>query len=889
MDEDPNAEDAAAGMMANLFDLAPCAMVISDRLGVMQKVNHAFARLVGWSSTTPPADRKFRDLLTRPSQYIFGSQVLPPLHLAGAVQEIELDILGEDGRSHAVLLSGVQLGAPEKDGLHYFSLTETKARRVYEREQLEARTALERKQEYLDLAEKLARVGHWYVDLASRESFWSPEVYVIHGLDPQTTAAPTLEHVVSLYHPDDRDAVRNIIAAAIADHRPFAFQKRLAATERRGERIVEAYGEAEFAPDGRAVGVFGVLRDVTASVGAQRDLETSEERYRLLADNVPGLISYWDSQQRCRFANRAYLDWFGRAPETLLGRAMADELGAQYANIAPYVLGVLAGQAQTFEGTVIRASGDVGHTLARYVPDFGPAGEIRGFHALVTDVTELKERNLAEQASNALKTAVLSSTHYMVIATTPQGIVTVFNAAAEAALGYTADEVIGKQTPALWHDRDEISTRTAQFNDQLPDAIEPGFATLIARPPSDPAVSREWCYVRKDGTRFPVRVSGTRLMDADGQVTGYLGVVEDITERHNAEEALRSSEATFQTALDYASIGMVILDPSGRWLRVNKAIAQLLGYSEKELLQTSLRALTHPDDLEESQRLVRRLLAGQIETGTIEKRYLRKDGSTVWAQLSAAVVRHADGSPQFVISQIQDISDRREVERVKNEFISTVSHELRTPVTSIRGALGLLAGPLSEGLPPEVTKLVSIANKNSERLLLLVNDMLDIDRMASGKMRFDVGLHGLDGLVAAAIEGNQPYADRFAVSIVAPREGTGLQIAVDAARFQQVMSNLLSNAAKFSPPGGRIDVFTSRRGGLCRVAVRDQGQGISAAFAPHVFGKFSQADSSASRRKSGSGLGLHISRGITEHMGGSMGFDSEPGQGATFWIDLPVH
>lgn len=865
-------------------------MVISDRHGFVQKFNPAFAQLVGWSPLQSPPATKFKDLLTRPSQYIFGSHVLPPLHLTGIVQEIELDIVARDGSTHAVVLAGRQLNETDDDGLHYFCLTAVKARRAQAREQLAARALLERKQEYLDLAEKLAQVGHWHADLENGEVFWSPEVYAIHGREPHTMATPTLEDAIGFYHEDDRAEVRAIINAGIAAHEPFAFQKRLTAVEGRQERIVEAYGLGEYGPSGEAVGIFGVLRDVTASVQAQKDIATSEERYRLLADNVPGMIGYWDSDMRCRFANQAYIEWFGREPDAIVGITMLELVGEDlFSKNAPYIYAALAGERQNFERALTKPSGEVGYVWAQYLPDIGPTGEVRGFYAMLTDVSELKQRNLAEQESNILKTAVLSSTHYLVIATTPDGVVTMFNAAAQDALGYSAEEVIGKRTPAAWHDPTEVIARTKALNAELGTTLEPGFVTFVAKAGRTGSDSHEWTYIAKDGRRFPVLISVTQLRGEDGTISGYLGVVEDITDKKNAEEALRTSEATFRTAMENASIGMTIQDPSGRWLRVNKALAQLLGYTEAELLEQNFRSITHPDDLDKSMRLIEQMLSGELDTYTIEKRYLRKDGSTVWAQLNVSAVHNPDGSPQFLVAQVQDITERREIERVKNELISTVSHELRTPVTSIRGALGLLAGTLAPQLPEQANKLIDIANKNSERLILLVNDMLDIDKIASGRMQFDMALHGLDALISVAIEDNAPYAERFGVSMVTQGADPALSVEVDPARFQQVMSNLLSNAAKFSPQGGQVNVIVNRGDGVCRIAVRDHGQGISAAFAPLVFGKFSQADSSATRSKYGSGLGLHISREIIVQMGGAIGFDSEPNKGATFWIELPLH
>lgn len=391
-----------------------------------------------------------------------------------------------------------------------------------------------------------------------------------------------------------------------------------------------------------------------------------------------------------------------------------------------------------------------------------------------------------------------------------------------------------------------------------------------------------------DNVTRSFRTSKVPLRDSENRIIGLAGLTVETTAQKQLEMELRTSEEKFRIAMEHASIGMTLLDSKGRWLGVNRALAQLLGYSQEELLEQNFRTVTHPDDLHTSDDLVRQLLAGDIETYTIEKRYLRKNGDTVWAQLSASAVRNPDGSAKYLVAQIQDITERREVERVKNELISTVSHELRTPVTSIRGALGLLAGTLAAELPEQANKLIDIANKNSERLILLVNDMLDIDKIASGKMQFDMRREWLGPLIVTAIENNQPYAERFGVNIVTNAARIAALVTVDPARLQQVMSNLLSNAAKFSPTGGQVDVTLSVDGQTCRIAVKDHGQGISEAFAPLIFGKFSQADSSATRTKYGSGLGLHISREIILQMGGSIGFDSEPDNGATFWIDLPL-
>jgi len=872
----------------DLFDAAPCAMVICDKQGYVQKFNARFAQLAGWE---PGADKraiKFMSLLSRPSQFIYGSHLLPPLHLAGNAQEVELDIVGENEEVQSVLVTATQVLGQDRACLHYFSLTPAKARREFGREHLEAKALVERNQNYLYLAEELAQVGHWHANLTTRDVFWSPEVYSIHGRDPETYK-PDLDSAISFYHEDDQEAVTNILADAISDHRPFSFRKRLASVDRLGIRIVDVHGRCEYDQYGEPTGIFGVFREVTEAVSYQQSLEASEARSRLLADNIPGMVGYWDRELRCRFANKIYLEWFGRSLETLLGTTMQNLFGEEaFDRNKLFVKGALEGEQQAFESTLRKFSGELGNHWVQYLPDKDQYGNVVGFYVLVTDVTELKLKEAALHESNALKSAVLSSTQYLVMATTTDGVVTMFNEASQATLGYSLEEILGRATPALWHDPEEVVARTEALNRELGTSIAPGFATFTIKSDLTGSDQHEWTFTRKDGSRFPVSLNVTTLHDASGEITGYLGVGEDITSRKRAEEALTTSEEKFRSAMEYAPIGMAILDLDGRWVQVNKALCELLDFSQDEFLDVDFRAMIHPDEVEDGLKMVGQLLNDEINYYSAERRYLHRSGCYIWTELSVSLVRHSNGEPHYIISQFQDITQRREMERLKSEFISTVSHELRTPLTSIRGALGLISGSMAKDLPASANKLINIAHKNSERLILLINDILDIDKIASGNMRFDMHREVVGELVEHAVEANQSYADRFNVTIVAGHIDPDLRITVDAARFHQVLSNLLSNAAKFSPSNGNVEISVEANSGNVRITVRDHGPGISEDFKQRIFGKFSQADSSATREKSGTGLGLHISRQILDHMDGTIGFESTPGNGANFWIEFPL-
>ncbi len=359
-------------------------------------------------------------------------------------------------------------------------------------------------------------------------------------------------------------------------------------------------------------------------------------------------------------------------------------------------------------------------------------------------------------------------------------------------------------------------------------------------------------------------------------------------ELSQSNRRLATSEETLRLAMENAPIGEALVGLDGRWLRINEALCDLLGYSRQDLLDIDFKAVTHPEDIGGDMALLDKVLSGEIASYNTEKRYLHRDGRVIWGLLSVSLVRKPDGAPDYFISQIQDITERREMERMKSEFVATVSHELRTPLTSIRGSLDFVAEDAAGALSDAGRRLLDMARRNCDRLVVLVNDILDIDRIASGTMRFDLQNEPVNQLVDQCIALNQGFADKMKVVLVAPPFMKGISIRVDGARFQQAMTNLISNAVKFSPAGGAVYLTTALDGQNVRISVRDEGPGVPAAFNARIFGRFAQADSSSTRAKGGSGLGLNITREIVERMGGTIGYESTEGRGATFWIAFPA-
>jgi PAS domain S-box-containing protein len=400
--------------------------------------------------------------------------------------------------------------------------------------------------------------------------------------------------------------------------------------------------------------------------------------------------------------------------------------------------------------------------------------------------------------------------------------------------------------------------------------------------------SGEFRILRRDGSERHVSAIEGVVLDSSGNVIRIIGVNIDVTDRKRLEEAVKSSEETFSAAMEHASIGMAIAEPGGRWLKVNEAMCEMLGFTDRELLQTDSQSITHTDDLEADLELVRQLLSGSIHTYQTEKRYVHKDGHIIWVLLNVSLVRNADGSPRYFVKQCQNITARRQVDRMKREFIATVSHELRTPLTSIRGSLGLIRGGATGALPEKAARLIEVAYQNSNRLALIVDDILNMEQIDCGRMSLELSSQLLAPLLEQAVEENLGYALGCHVHLVITRPLPAVKAGVDANRLLQVLANLLSNAAKFSPAEASVEIAMVVVGARVRISVTDHGPGIPHSFRDRIFQRFSQADGSDSRHKSGTGLGLTIAKALIERMGGTISYNTKPGIATTFIIELPA-
>jgi len=351
--------------------------------------------------------------------------------------------------------------------------------------------------------------------------------------------------------------------------------------------------------------------------------------------------------------------------------------------------------------------------------------------------------------------------------------------------------------------------------------------------------------------------------------------------RGSREQLALAIEGSGQAMFDWnIATGRVVL--SDQWSEITGG-----GPAARSTTADELMALVHPEDLERVRQQSRDLVRGTLAAYQVEHR-VKTTAGWRWISSRAKVVeRDEAGRALRVAGTNLDITESKEVERLKAEFVSTVSHELRTPLTALVGALGLLKNLVVDKLQPDAAMFLGMAQQNSDRLAVLINDILDLEKIEAGRMDFKVGPVAVLPLLGRAVELNAPYAGKFGVRFELGRvpEAT---VAADEDRVLQVLTNLMSNAVKFSPSGSAVTVSAELREGKVRISVADQGAGVPEEFRGRIFDKFAQADGSDTRAKSGTGLGLSISRAIVEKLGGKIGYESVPGRGATFYFELPL-
>lgn len=361
-------------------------------------------------------------------------------------------------------------------------------------------------------------------------------------------------------------------------------------------------------------------------------------------------------------------------------------------------------------------------------------------------------------------------------------------------------------------------------------------------------------------------------------------------ELKQALESVRDNENRIKTIIETAQGAFIGVNFEGRITDWNTQAEKMLGWHQEDILGLPLDTLV-PErfkaSISKAMQVFSSTGAANFINTHLERLVLTNDGRELPVEIRIGLVNTP--KLKFFSAFLHDISERKQVERMKNEFISTASHELRTPLTAIYGALSLVNSGLVGELSPDAKELIGISYRSAERLVRLVNDILDVEKIESCSMTYERVVQPVLPLLEQSIRATQAYADQYQVRFeLICESGQDAQARVDADRVIQVVVNLLSNAAKFSPAGGaEVTVRLQRLPGCVRVSVTDSGCGIPESFRSRIFDRFAQADASDQRQKGGTGLGLNICKSIIEAHEGHIDFVSEAGQGSEFYFELP--
>ncbi|MDF1726475.1 MAG: PAS domain-containing sensor histidine kinase [Sulfitobacter sp.] len=483
--------------------------------------------------------------------------------------------------------------------------------------------------------------------------------------------------------------------------------------------------------------------------------------------------------------------------------------------------------------------------------------------ALVPTYLLHKERNRAvEHTKQPLSQRLeVLDRHVIVNVVNNRHCLTEVNEEFEKATGYTREEILGKPVSMFYFDSE------ARID---ADTIRKG---LI----QGKTWQGETALRRKDGSLLLTHATIIPLFNPDGSWAGSISARTDVTRVNQ----LMAEQETVE-ALDELRDDVWIVDvESERFSYLNKTAMERMGWDRSEVAERCISDLNDPDAAAEIIGACRALAAAGEDLIRWETTFMG-----VPFEVSIKYLRVGNKKPRYLI-MLNDISDRQQEERKKSEFIAMVSHELRSPLTSIKGSMGLMLSGAAGEVPQKALGLLEIAHRNADRLVLIINDILDLEKIAAGQLEFELRKVEMSTLVAEANIATAMLRNRFSLDVRTIQIGYPSAIETDPNRIIQVLTNLLSNACKFSRPNGRIEVKIEDLANDLRVSVRDQGEGIPKAEQHKIFEKFADFGNSNRAAQGGTGLGLSICKAIVEGLGGSIGFESEEGVGTTFHFVLP--
>ena len=627
-----------------------------------------------------------------------------------------------------------------------------------------------------------------------------------------------------------------------------------------------------------------------------------------IVDTVREPLLILDATLRVQSANRAFYQTFHVSPAETEGRLIY-ELGNGQWDIPDLrtLLEDIVPKSSVFDNFELEHTfPDIGRRVmllnARKL-QAGQHGEL-----LVLAMEDVTARRQAEESlvkAGALQSAIFNSANFSSIATDAKGVIQIFNVGAERMLGYTAAEVMNTITPADISDPLEVIARAKSLSVELNTPITPGFEALVFKASRGIEDIYELTYIRKDGSRFPAVVSVTALRDAQNDIIGYLLIGTDNTARKQVEaermlldQRVRDQQFYTRSLIESNIDALMTTDPRGIISDVNKQMELLTGCTRDELIGAPFKDyFSDPERAEAGIKLV--LSEGKVTDYELTAR--ARNGQETIVSYNATTFHDRDRKLQGVVASARDVTERSRLEkqmqnqaaelsdlhRRKDEFPAMLSHELRSPLAPIANAvqmLGLQRG--TESLVQRQSR--AIIERQMVQLQHLVDDLLEVSRITTGMVQLRRIPVTVSDIIEGAIETVRPLIEkrRHEFSVSLPSEPIWLN--ADAARLEQVVVNLLTNAAKYTDEAGHIWLTVEKEDQACVLRIRDTGVGITAELLPCIFDLFTQADRSLDRSQGGLGIGLALVQRLTELHGGSVEVKSTLKQGSEFIVRLPI-
>lgn len=763
-------------------------------------------------------------------------------------------------------------------------------------EQHQQQEKIQQERDRMDAVILGTNLGTWEWHIQTGKTIYNDRWYNILGLPSQQETDVRLWR--SLMHPQDKAKAENMLKQHFTGQLSF-YDARFRMRHVQGHWVwIHAVGKVmSWDQQGQPLLMFGTHTDISADMAREQEMRSTRSWLQAIVDSSTevAMIST-DQAGVIQLFNTGAERMLGYSASELVGRhspaffhdmteiqRRSDQLSAEYHQLIEgfdtFVYKARIGVSETRQWTYICKNGERKQVRLSVSVMRDQHQQVLGYLGVAIDITQLEQLNhallLSEQRHRSMLENLpgvvyrcINDEHWTMLFISDE---------VEKLTGYPAKQFIRNKAVSF----EKITFAEDRLSNRL--AVE-------AQLEKHARFSVEYRIRHANGQLRWVQELGRGIFDQQNRLLFIDGFIWDITAQKAARLELRASEQKLSSLYQLAPLAIVLSSfPQGIVLESNPALQQMLGYPQEQLAGVPLNALIPSSHQLLCQKQLQ-ALKQQGRFGPDELEFVHQLGHKVPVIQSGILIEGLQGERQ-IWSIIQDITEHKRIEQMKNQFVSMVSHELRTPLTAISGALGLMGGGALGPVPDALQNMLTIARENSHKLSQLINDLLDIDKLVAGKMQFRFVRSSMLELLQQSILHNQPYADKYQTKIelqVQP-EAVNVDVELDPMRFHQVMANLLSNAAKFAPQCSLIKVRLMLSGQDVQVAVQDQGPGISQEFQQRMFEKFSQADSADARSKEGTGLGLAIVKELTERMNGWISFDTELGKGTCFYLHFPVY